>query len=179
MKTSAADLPFDILFIIFDLCWEKRTHPERPFPMIASHVCRKWRQHTLGTPSFWAIVNIRDSRPQLEKYQTWLERSGESPLTIVLGDEPFEQRSIKNIKDIMRLIVPHANRWKSLKIWYIPQKIIQVIFDRLLDVPMPSLTELEVNPEDPAFQSHIPAATKWRFRPFVTKTRLAGTLRLI
>ncbi|KAG9046068.1 hypothetical protein FS837_005144 [Tulasnella sp. UAMH 9824] len=166
MRTSITDLPFDILFIIFDLCWERRTCPELPFPMIASHVCREWRQYALGTPSFWGVINIRDYQPQLEKYQTWLERSEESPLTIVLGGEPFDRRSIKNTKDIMRLIVPHANRWKSLKIWSVPQKIIQVIFDRLLDLPTPSLTELDVDPEY-LRQRHVPAATKWRFRPFL------------
>lgn len=165
MTITTIDLPFDVLYIIFVLCWDKIGSPKRPFPMVASHVCRKWRHYALETPSFWANLNFRDSRPQLEKYTTWLERSGKSPLSFVFEAQPFGQRSIKNLKDIMQLILPHSNRWRSLEIFYVPYKVIRVIFDRLLNVPMPGLTNLEVTPDD--LGGRVAASGKWRFRPFL------------
>lgn len=167
MTNSILDLPFDVLYIIFTLCWEKNLPTRRHFPIILSHVCQKWRQYALETPSFWVALNFRDYRHdlKLEKYRAWLERSGEAPLTIVFGPEPFKQRSVKNAKNIMRLILPHSNRWKSLEILNTPRKIIRVIFDRLLDVPLPSLAKLEVGLQDPIFWRE--PTTKWRFRPFL------------
>ncbi|KAG8957584.1 hypothetical protein FRC00_003778, partial [Tulasnella sp. 408] len=95
------------------------------------------------------------------KYQIWLERSKGHPLDIFLGGFLFYQRSIKTIKEVMRLIVPCTDRWRTLRMFLLPDKIARVIFDRLLKVPMPMLIKLEVvhNPN--------PAPTKWRFRPFL------------
>ncbi|KAG8940373.1 hypothetical protein FRC04_005392 [Tulasnella sp. 424] len=165
MTITIIDLPFDVLYIIFVLCWDKNWIRKQPFPVVASHVCRRWRHYALETPSFWANLTFRDSRPQLEKYATWLERSGKSPLGFVFGAQPFQQRSVKNLKDIMQLILPHSNRWRFLYIFYIPYKITRMIFDRLLNVPMPGLTNLEVMADD--LGGRMAASGKWRFRPFL------------
>ncbi|KAG9046069.1 hypothetical protein FS837_005145 [Tulasnella sp. UAMH 9824] len=159
---SINDLPYDILYIIFTLCWNKiYSRKQGSFPTIASHVCRRWREYALDTPAFWARLDFRNYSLHLEKYQIWLERSKGHPLDILLGGFLFYQRGIKTIKEIMRLIVPYTNRWRTLRMFLLPDKIARIIFDRLLKIAMPMLIKLEVvhNPS--------PTPTKWRFRPFL------------
>lgn len=172
VTTSINDLPYDILYTIFCLCWDKM-HPrtQLSFPTIASHVCRRWRDYALDTPTFWSSLNFEGYPLRLEKYQNWLGRSKDCPLDIALSGSPasrsaFKQRSIKTIKEILRLIVPCSNRWRTLKLSFVGGKVIRVVFDRLLDIPMPSLTKLEVMGGYYA-PFHRPGHSKWRFRPFL------------
>lgn len=170
MNVSIIDLPYDILYIVFALCWDKkydRSLRKPHFPTIVSHVCQNWREHAINTPSFWAILHFQDSRLKLEKYQTWLERSKDAPLDIVLTGRQFDQQSVKTIKEIMQLIVPCSDRWRSLRMLVVPDKIIRVLFNRLLDIPVPALMELEVTGDYHRSFKHVPSATKWRFRPFL------------
>ncbi|KAG8940374.1 hypothetical protein FRC04_005393 [Tulasnella sp. 424] len=163
---SISDLPYDILYIIFSLCWNKEHSPEQPsFPTIASHICRKWRDHALNTPSFWAYLRFDGVRLNLEKYQTWLERSGDYPLDIVFDGTLVGRR--KTAKEALRLIVPSSDRWRSLRIYNVPEQVIRIIFDRLLDIPMPTLTKLKVMRKYDRYEADEPARTKWRFRPFL------------
>ncbi|KIO17231.1 hypothetical protein M407DRAFT_33117 [Tulasnella calospora MUT 4182] len=91
IPATSIDLPYDILYIIFVLCWSKiYSRNQLSFPTIASHVCRKWREHALDTPAFWASLDFRDSSPQLKKHQIWLERSKDYPLDIALGGFLFD-----------------------------------------------------------------------------------------
>lgn len=159
---SIIDLPYDILYIIFTFCWDKK-YPRKQlsFPTIASHVCRRWREYALETPAFWARIDFRNYSLHLDKHQIWLKRSKGHPLDIVLRGFLFYQRSVKTIKEIMRLIVPYNDRWRTLSMFLLPEKIIRVIFDRLLEIPMPMLTKLEV------VHTPSPVSIKWRFRPFL------------
>ncbi|KIO25203.1 hypothetical protein M407DRAFT_25427 [Tulasnella calospora MUT 4182] len=135
------DLPYDILYLIITFTW---IDPGQEFPVVLSHVCRLWRQYALDTPGFWASLTFKNSIPEIEKYQTWLERSKDSPFDLKIGSKPFTGASIKHAKAILRLIFPHVQRLRSLQVNNIPLKIMQVIFDRLNDVHLPSLETLHV-----------------------------------
>ncbi|KAG8988041.1 hypothetical protein FRB90_002999, partial [Tulasnella sp. 427] len=167
MAIHINDLPYDILFIIFTLCWDRDLRRGRPpFPVTASHVCRQWREHTLSTPSFWADLRFHESKLNLQKHQTWIERSADAPIDIGIYGGLFRHSSVKTIKEVMRLIVPYCDRWRSLRLVSIPEKIIRIIFDRLLHTPMHALTKLEVSGDYAIYLKHTPAETRWRFRPF-------------
>ncbi|KAG8988389.1 hypothetical protein FRB90_002772, partial [Tulasnella sp. 427] len=167
MTIHINDLPYDILFIILTLCWDRQIRRGwPPFPVTASHVCRQWREHTLSTPSFWADLRFHESKLNLQKHQTWIERSADSPIDITIYGGLFRQSSVKTVKEVMRLVMPYSDRWRSLGLVSIHEKIIRIIFDRLLHTPMHALTKLEVSGNHAIYLKHPPAETRWRFRPF-------------
>ncbi|KAG8971575.1 hypothetical protein FRC05_010985, partial [Tulasnella sp. 425] len=92
-----------------------------------------------------------------EKAQLWLERSKDSSVNINIGSEPFQEASIPKVKLIMRVIIPHLGRCRSLKVQGVPEKVARVIFDRLRDASAPILEVLEISTED---------STKWEPKPF-------------
>ncbi|KAJ7206489.1 hypothetical protein GGX14DRAFT_367219, partial [Mycena pura] len=54
-------------------------------PTQLTHVCRKWREIALSTPSLWRAITIRlrrDKSWDLDFVQTWLRRSGSCPLSL-------------------------------------------------------------------------------------------------
>ncbi|KAJ7481916.1 hypothetical protein FB451DRAFT_139066 [Mycena latifolia] len=59
-------------------------------PSILGQVCRKWRQIAVSTPSLWRAIrlyldgNERYHSTQFRLFETWLGRSGISPLSITL-----------------------------------------------------------------------------------------------
>ncbi|KIO20843.1 hypothetical protein M407DRAFT_29555, partial [Tulasnella calospora MUT 4182] len=71
------DLPYDVFCVLLVMGWDDAAQGHHlgnkiHFPVIASHVCRTWRQHAINTPSFWAKLSFRSKIPQLDKYQEWL-----------------------------------------------------------------------------------------------------------
>ncbi|KAG8913775.1 hypothetical protein FRC00_001618 [Tulasnella sp. 408] len=179
----AVDLPYDILLIIFSQCWKEHKDKEEEgpaerlggpggphFPTIASHVCRKWRQHALDTAMFWAILEFRQRNPPEEKYETWLKRSKDCPLDIVIGPQPFKASSIKHAKEILRLTEPHIKRWKSISTYALPDKVLRTIFDRITQGGLGRLEKLEtvkvVQKTQAAEDPYTPDHKRWRFKPF-------------
>ncbi|KAG9045618.1 hypothetical protein FS837_006004 [Tulasnella sp. UAMH 9824] len=153
-------LPYDILYLIFT----QVVHNKHDFPVVISHVCRYWRRYAFDTPSFWTSLKFRKSIPEIEKYRTWLERSKDTPFDLEIGWEPFTGASIKHVKAIIRLIFPHVQRLRSLRVVEVPFKIRQVIFDRLNNVHLPSLETLHV--ERGWTDDEKPALTDRKFKPF-------------
>ncbi|KAG8924669.1 hypothetical protein FRC01_011203, partial [Tulasnella sp. 417] len=151
-SNNVPDLPYDILFMIFILCWKEQDELDEAggfgaggshFPTLASHVCQAWRQCALSTPAFWAALEFRQRVPPIEKYQTWLERSGDGPLDITIGPQPFRQSSIKHAKEILWLTEPHFRRWRSMRVYGLPEKVLRLIFDRISLGGMERLENLE------------------------------------
>ncbi|KAJ7149549.1 hypothetical protein C8R46DRAFT_1309349 [Mycena filopes] len=62
--------------------------PPPPSPVLLTHVCRAWRDITLGSPALWAGVRLVEwaqaaSIEQLRaRAELWLGRAGEQPLAI-------------------------------------------------------------------------------------------------
>lgn len=165
------DLPYDVFYLILVMCWDEAqvsySNKGIHFPVIASHVCRLWRQHTVNTPSFWAKLTFRSKIPQVEKYQEWLIRLRGAPFDVYIGPQAFTSASVKHAKRIMRLIVPHTSHLRSLQVSYVPLKILRLIFDRLSDADAPLLQTLRVSmlPTNVRWNPNVPG-NNWEPRPF-------------
>ncbi|KAI6130646.1 hypothetical protein EDD16DRAFT_1019729 [Pisolithus croceorrhizus] len=113
-------------------------------------VSRRWRAVIIDTPGFWSEINLDRycSVPTLLKLH--LERSRQTPLTLVLGS--YDQ-------ELLDIVMLHANRLHTLRInGHAPQ-----ILSRITHVRLPSLQHLAANvPEDlvnllPAIHPRIPS----------------------
>ncbi|KIO23265.1 glycoside hydrolase family 61 protein [Tulasnella calospora MUT 4182] len=145
------DLPYDVFYLILVMCWDDAQGYRRDkilhFPVIASHVCRIWRQLVISTPSSWAKLSFQSRISQFEKYQEWLTRLRGAAFDVHIGQEPFTRASVKHAKSIMRLIMPHWHIFhlRSFRVSYVPTKILRLIFDRLSDANAPLLQTLRVD----------------------------------
>ncbi|KAG8921651.1 hypothetical protein FRC00_008398, partial [Tulasnella sp. 408] len=158
-------LPYDVFYHISTFYWIQPDDEDRDdFPVLASHLCRLWRQYALDTPGFWTSLKFHKARPEIEKYNTWLERSKDVPFDLKISWQPFGAASIKHAKAIMRLVFPHIQRLRSLHVSYVPFKIRQVIFNRLNNVHLPSLETLDV--ERGWTSVERPSLTDRKFKPF-------------
>ncbi|KAG9045619.1 hypothetical protein FS837_006005 [Tulasnella sp. UAMH 9824] len=158
------DLPYDILYLIFNFSWDRASHRQQDFPVVISHVCRLWRQYALDTPGFWTSLKFENAIPAIEEYRTWLERSKDSPFEVEIGCQPFVGESIKHAKAIMRLISSHVQRLRFLRVTKVPFKIRQLIFDRLNNVHLPSLETLHV--QRGWSTGEKPSISDRKFKPF-------------
>ncbi|KAG8961044.1 hypothetical protein FRC00_013362 [Tulasnella sp. 408] len=165
------DLPYDIIVTIFVLCSKDHERAKwSHFPTTASHVCQTFRQHALGTPTFWTTLEFCQPVPALEKYRAWLGRSGEAPLDITINSEPFKRASIRNAREIMRLTVPHIRQWRSLTVHGLPDKILRLIFDRMSQDGAEKLERLEtikvVKDNHDRWFLYSAGRVKWKFKGF-------------
>ncbi|KAA1466209.1 hypothetical protein DENSPDRAFT_830973 [Dentipellis sp. KUC8613] len=99
--------PDEILAHIFEYCaatgWAKA-------PLVASHVCSKWRRAALA-PKVWSYIYLTsESRDPLQRMQLWLSRALKSDLHVTIDaqvvDAPFLLA--------MDLLLEHITQWRSL-----------------------------------------------------------------
>ncbi|KAI0044403.1 hypothetical protein FA95DRAFT_1562273 [Auriscalpium vulgare] len=57
--------------------------PQLPFQVLVSHVCRRWRDIALQTPTLWTSIDFSEG-PPFEKSRAYIERSKECLLDIEL-----------------------------------------------------------------------------------------------
>ncbi|KAI0826280.1 hypothetical protein BC629DRAFT_67681 [Irpex lacteus] len=86
-------LPDDVMRLILE---EACVHPfagcrlsrcyEKDQAIVVSHVCRRWRQLAVSTPSIWRCIHVTAPGPPVynEIVQLFLSRSAELPLSLVL-----------------------------------------------------------------------------------------------
>ncbi|KAL5501665.1 hypothetical protein ACEPAH_8925 [Sanghuangporus vaninii] len=107
-----------------------------PFQVRMSHVCRRWRELALQTPTLWTTLDFRERRPW-QKSQEWLIRSRQSPLDIIIdrslvndddddddddddSDTGFSDVAAKEAQAdlgfILSLISPHVSRWHTFEL---------------------------------------------------------------
>lgn len=72
-----------------------------------------------------------------------LGRSGQAPLDIYIGEEPFVKSGILHLRWIMQMIVPHVARWGTLRVENVPHKIRRVLLDQLRGKSVPYLHRVE------------------------------------
>ncbi|KAG8903718.1 hypothetical protein FRC01_009022 [Tulasnella sp. 417] len=135
------DLPYDIFHLIFSVCFQEPS-AGAPFPVVASHVCRTWRQHALNTPKFWTKLEFHQKKPPFEKYRVWWERANGCPFDVSIDQRPFQVASLKHAKEIMRLIIPNIASLRTLRVEKVPQKVLRTIFGRPASVSAPQLQRL-------------------------------------
>ncbi|KAG8982640.1 hypothetical protein FRB90_006662 [Tulasnella sp. 427] len=163
---TLSNIPHDIFIIIVFLLWDRGPR-DHHFPTTASHVCRTWRYYALGTPSFWSTLRFIQFDPErtIQKYKTWLTRTlPDFPLDITIGQRPFQAASVKHAKAIMRLIMPHVGRWRSLQVDPVPVKILRFIFDRWGSAGAPMLEVLKVFGKGVWSTGAELRSSKWRMK---------------
>ncbi|KAG9034759.1 hypothetical protein FS837_002124 [Tulasnella sp. UAMH 9824] len=134
-------LLLDVFQIITTSCWEEKGEP---FALAASHVCRSWRRHVLNMPLLWNRLEFSTKNPQWDKLEAKLERSGQAPLDIIVEEEVFLKSGMPHLRRILRMIVPHVERWRSLRMVDVPHKIRRVFLDQLRGKCVPGPDQVEV-----------------------------------
>lgn len=105
-------------------------YPRRPpatgrrSPTLLSHICRKWREIALYTPSLWraisiSLANIQSVEPQL--LETWLARSGSCPLSFRISDVWSVDGTVA--RRLIRAIVAHCDRWEHMNFQIRPDAV--------------------------------------------------------
>ncbi|KAF5382691.1 hypothetical protein D9615_003078 [Tricholomella constricta] len=94
--------------------------PSSNFQLIASHVCRHWRQVALQTSSLWNILHFREPihLPRAKEYLARCSRSRHS--LDILVDTVAEREHIpgvtlcrEEIHQVFSIICPYVKRWRS------------------------------------------------------------------
>ncbi|KAK7042656.1 F-box domain-containing protein [Favolaschia claudopus] len=127
-------LPNEILSPIFLLAvgqpqhWHDGSDPSiTTSPTTLSHICRRWRQVSLGTGSLWTqiVLTYPTSNEQLTCALTWLSRSTTYPLDILLDfrdpDWDWEEETHgfgwRHMEAVLSLLLPTASRWRTLELF--------------------------------------------------------------
>ncbi|TEB22541.1 hypothetical protein FA13DRAFT_1740938 [Coprinellus micaceus] len=140
-------IPVEILLSFFSECVPPPTR-DNPGPAVSyshplivlSHVSRTWRELALETPALWSRMHVKtpsastfsNGPPEMctvkadrsrAALTTWIERSAEQPLTIVLDLPSYSQAQLykeawsKEIcEDVLEQLFLCASRWKRLHI---------------------------------------------------------------
>lgn len=118
-------LPDEILILIFLDCLILAADPqslppgdaESPPEITLSHVCRQFRDVIVATPAAWTNIYATLSTPTSPDgaLATYLQRSGEMPLTLRITVDPVAQRLIQSsTTHLFRMLNPHSSRWSHL-----------------------------------------------------------------
>ncbi|KAF7356312.1 hypothetical protein MVEN_00963500 [Mycena venus] len=116
-------MPPEILQEIFVACLPTRycaiMHPSDS-PLLLGRVCSAWRTIALSTPELWSSVHVvvlpsPESAAPCELLRTWLQRSGNWPLSISVFI-PLGRGFEENLRTFMDIILPYSPRWKSLRL---------------------------------------------------------------
>lgn len=88
--------------------------------MLPSHVCKRWRDLSMSTPTHWANIGVEvhwvegdEISKELECAQAWLARSGICPLTVSVE---YYSNKPTHLKQQIELFLPYCGRWRHAKI---------------------------------------------------------------
>ncbi|KAJ7149634.1 hypothetical protein C8R46DRAFT_1125655 [Mycena filopes] len=87
----------------------------RASPIYLGHICQRWRDIALSTPSLWSTMDIamRHYKAYLRLLDAWLTRSRDCPLSITLTDM-FNGRAWIT-PHIMEAILAQQARWETIE----------------------------------------------------------------
>ncbi|KAJ7186435.1 hypothetical protein C8R46DRAFT_275314 [Mycena filopes] len=107
-------------------------------PTVLTHICRHWREIAISTPRLWRAMSF-EGRHQTRMAKLWLERSGQSPLSIQTDE--FDGDACIDDDEILEAIIPHQARWEYISFHLPPERAPLPS----MDAPMPILRELELH----------------------------------
>lgn len=147
-QTGFSSLPDELLIQIFESSYLPseliRTHYTTltTFPVNLSHVCRRFRDVTLKTPSIWTALSNSQHPDQLNAF---LLRSKSSGLYLSIN-ERAAPLSMDNFAAFLQITIPHAARWKEVKSVQWPNTITEAMesMSGYPDLALPSLRSLEL-----------------------------------
>jgi len=114
-------LPSEIMGEIFLQCLLRKDYFVRPrsydAPMVLCGVSHHWREVALSTPALWSSISVLFIHGQLRPNgllaRSWLERSGQHPLSIELvveGDPRLE-----SLAEVFQIFIPTYKRWRHAR----------------------------------------------------------------
>lgn len=97
------------------------------YPIVVSHVARRWRHVALSTSTLWTSVILTHPSPwsQLSRTIAYLSRSRRRPLDLFLDfrdpswnwQEDHHSFGWKHMENVIRLLSPHVSRWRNLELF--------------------------------------------------------------
>ncbi|KAJ7759401.1 hypothetical protein DFH07DRAFT_884339 [Mycena maculata] len=124
-------------------------------PLALGHICSKWRQIALSTPTLWTALelyldNVVNSN-QLRLLEIWLNRSGGCPLSIGIWSGATSTPDVCRFIDAL---VPHCGRWQDMDLDIPFRDLIRITGDMpLLHTLSVGLTDMEMD-DGAALQPH-------------------------
>ncbi|KAJ6594093.1 hypothetical protein B0H19DRAFT_1246800 [Mycena capillaripes] len=89
-------------------------------PLVLLRVCRAWRKVALSLPDLWTSLSVvvHDGRalPPLEVASSWLRRSGDLPLELVLSQTNEAEANQELADDILALYMRYLARWRDVRL---------------------------------------------------------------
>ncbi|KAJ7866342.1 hypothetical protein B0H13DRAFT_2561468 [Mycena leptocephala] len=107
-------------------------------PTLLTHICCRWREIALGTPTLWSAItsSYNDGIPLKQKahlFDLWLKRSRFCLLSLQIGGG-------MGIDEFLAVVVPHRARWEHLELEDTSLACLPII-----DGPMPLLQHLNLS----------------------------------
>ncbi|KAG8914726.1 hypothetical protein FRC00_011274 [Tulasnella sp. 408] len=138
-------ISFDIFQVIITMCQKEQSSTR----FTVTHVCRHWREYALAMPLLWNSLHINERVPCWEMLEAMLQRSGQAPLDIYIGQPPFVKSALPHLRKIMRMIIPHLERWRTLHLSEVPYKVRRILLDQITAKPAPRLEHFAVSQNPP------------------------------
>ncbi|TFY57181.1 hypothetical protein EVG20_g8640 [Dentipellis fragilis] len=167
-------------------------HSTYPIQVPLSHVCRHWRSILLQMPTLWSTLSIILNNFCSDRLQTFIERSGQQSLDIVIraGQKDFDsmQTLYATYEHILAMLTPHVERWSSFDFctpadtWWtlegdVFEDLTDIVFAELADLSAPCLRKFAHVPL--SIGAEIPSGTvqqQWRNRRDKPRTPFRGDL---
>lgn len=116
-----------------------------PFQILASHVCRHWREVALNLHVLWTTLAF-DGCLKLEKSKVFIDRAKGLPLNIYMDCESLEDDtdeedppqgvlSQDDLKQILDLIEPEVSHWGEIEFHFDNYDYVQILLSRLHQLP--------------------------------------------
>ena len=123
-------------------CLSGRLSPRHP-PTLFLQVCSSWRNIALSSPTLWSSIPLHSPYTQvpLSVVQTWLKRSQQAPLTVILTPSSDELFTLLR-GPAARAMFEQSHRWRSVRI-KLPIYSLPVF--SLLKHNLPELKELYID----------------------------------
>lgn len=142
-------LPSDVLAIIFEesrCLLNQWPGPRRPLPteVQLSHVCSRWRQVALSTPSLWTTIRV----PILHKeiaVMTYFQRCKQCPLDIHIGPMLSDKRLMELIST---LLIPRIPQFRELILDTEDRQELFSVLGLLVNIAAPHLRRLKISSHD-------------------------------
>lgn len=121
-----------------------------PYALIVSHVCRRWRDISLGTETLWSTISGGIYKPAGQLYMAMcLARCGSSPLDLCLDLGIARGATRGPVIPSLTPLRPHLPRLKSLALTSVAPEAITTLLAVLLG-PSSSLVNLTLQSPAPA-----------------------------
>ena len=78
-------------------------------PLLLTFVCSRWRTVAIFTPRLWSSISLDVVSGTTEMLQTWLSRSGMSPLKLVIDLESMDNDGTTYPR--INTLVSHSHHW--------------------------------------------------------------------